>query len=442
MKKIVKFLPIIFAIALSAFAVSACKEEPPANPPAPVSQNLEFRQTEGGYLVSGLGECTDSEVWLPTEHEGQPVIGIAASAFYDEDGIEKLHLSSSIKTIGAFAFESCNHITEISVNEENPHLKTVDGDIYSKDGKTFVLGAFWKGEALAEIESGVEKISPAAFYGCGLIEEVSLPKGLKEIGAHAFQNCVSLNKINLRSSTVQSIGAQAFKGCINIKTLTLPSGLSSLGEYAFSNCTRLRSVVFGTGLTSVPRGAFEGCTKLETVDLYTKIESIGESAFSSCYFLSSVRFSNVLEEIGAWAFLDCRTLAELDFPQSLKTIGNYAFQGCDYLTSISLPALVETVGNGAFFGCRDLAEVSFSASLQKIGQYAFYGCKNIAEVELPATLNEIGENAFVGCTALSRAKFIEPSGWSANEQSLTLTDEEMSADLLTEEYVSYTWNKA
>ena len=60
--------------------------EAEADPEAPTvfSEGLDFAlHHSGGYIVAGIGSCTDADLVIPSTHEGAPVVGIADYAFYE-----------------------------------------------------------------------------------------------------------------------------------------------------------------------------------------------------------------------------------------------------------------------------------------------------------------------------------------------------------------------
>ena len=66
----------------------------------------------------------------------------------------------------------------------------------------------------------VTAIDYEAFYGCSKLKAVTLPVGLKQIGADAFRDCVGLSEIEIPKS-VEMIGGHAFSCCENLQTITL-----------------------------------------------------------------------------------------------------------------------------------------------------------------------------------------------------------------------------
>ena len=89
-----------------------------------------------------------------------------------------------------------------------------------------------------EVKEGIANIGNAAFYGCSLMESVTLPYGLYKIGNCAFNGCEALTSLTLPKS-VQTMGSKGkesgfsfstlkvsdssiFSGCISLKTIEIP----------------------------------------------------------------------------------------------------------------------------------------------------------------------------------------------------------------------------
>jgi uncharacterized membrane protein len=106
-------------------------------------------------------------------------------------------------------------------------------------------------------------INQKAFYDCTNLVSLTCPLGIVTIGKNAFENCASLNSINLASAT--TIGELAFENCVELTNIYL-SALVSLGSSAFDHCTNLRTLELGEELTSIGNNAF-GLCPLEDVQL-------------------------------------------------------------------------------------------------------------------------------------------------------------------------------
>jgi len=62
------------------------------------------------YIVTGIGNCTDTELIIPNKYRGKPVQEISANAFYQNASITSLHIPASLRVIGELAFGKCTRL--------------------------------------------------------------------------------------------------------------------------------------------------------------------------------------------------------------------------------------------------------------------------------------------------------------------------------------------
>ena len=90
----------------------------------------------------------------------------------------------------------------------------VFGVKYSKDYKKLVDAKAYAGKHYA-IDDRVEIICDGAFKDCDNLEEIVMPKNLKNIGDEAFYGCSGLSELTLPNSLTK-IGDGAFYYCLII----------------------------------------------------------------------------------------------------------------------------------------------------------------------------------------------------------------------------------
>ncbi|MBQ6393265.1 MAG: leucine-rich repeat domain-containing protein [Eubacterium sp.] len=103
------------------------------------------------------------------------------------------------------------------------------------------------------IGKNITSIGDYAFDGL-YIDTVTLPDGLKTIGAHAFAGTEHLTLDKLPSS-VQVIKESAFSESSLGESITLPSSCTTIGKYAFAG-TELRYVEIPSSVTDIGKYAF------------------------------------------------------------------------------------------------------------------------------------------------------------------------------------------
>ena len=120
---------------------------------------------------------------------------------------------------------------------------------------------------------------------------------------------------------------------------------------------KLKEVVIGDNVSSIPDNAFKGCTSLKSVTIGDSVTSIGSSAFRNCDSLTSVTIPNSVTSIGSSAFYNCDSLSSVTIPNSVTSIGEYAFYDCSSLTSVNIPYTVLYIGDKAFFNSQNTTTV-------------------------------------------------------------------------------------
>ena len=165
--------------------------------------------------------------------------------------------------LGDHALANCDLLYSITVDEANKYFKSIDGNLYTEDGKILIKYAKFKQQELFVVPDGVEEIADAAFEFSYHLKEVKLPDGLKVIGNRAFLDSTSLEKINIPNS-VTDIGGNAFHGCA-INFIELPDGIFEIESYTFQSCSNLTSAIIPNSLSTMFFGAFYECNSFDTI---------------------------------------------------------------------------------------------------------------------------------------------------------------------------------
>lgn len=166
----------------------------------------------------------------------------------------------------------------IEVSDKNPYYKTVDGILYSKNGKTLLKCPNHRTEDVA-IPDGVERIAPYAFESCRF-QSVSMPDTLKQIGKLAFLSCQNLKHVDLgngitRLGSEQTKDTGIFDSCKNLHSITFPKQLKVIGAGAFKN-SGLQEVQLNDGLEVIEYNAFENLNcNIDTLKFPASIQYVG-----------------------------------------------------------------------------------------------------------------------------------------------------------------------
>ncbi|MDR2505766.1 MAG: leucine-rich repeat protein [Oscillospiraceae bacterium] len=312
-----------------------------------IPESVEFI-SQNAFYFSKLDELTLD--MYATEPNG--------SIFGYDSGIRKLNLGKNFNALNEIEdiYPSLRSIEEFSVDPENPYIKSKDGVLFSKDGKTLMTCPIKKTGTYTTPE-GVEIIAKYAFSFSSL-SELIISEGVSTINERAFTNA-EVEKLSLPATAVV-IGGDAFYGLEFLTDFVVSeknpvarvengfviingAAIDHFGEYG-------ESLVFPKGITKVPNINYD----------YDKAESV-----------TNVIIPEGVTEIEEYALQPFRRMERVSLPFSLKKIGDYAFSSCVSLTSVLLPPNLEYIGLGAFAGCERLGSIVIPDSVKWLSHDAF-----------------------------------------------------------------------
>ena len=382
---------------------------------------VKLRQNENGiYYVDGWVVGTDSSIVKATIKVGTR--GIATEAFRSRSSLTIVTIPDSVTSIGNSVFYGCSRLKNIEVSTENKDYKSIDGNLYTKDGKTLIQYAIGKAESTFVIPDSVTSIGEEVFYNCSSLTIVTIPDSVTSIGNSVFYGCSRLKNIEVSTENkdYKSIDGNLYtkdgKTLIQYatgkteSTFVIPDSVTSIGEYAFTLCGSLTSVTIPDSVTSIGAGAFYNCKSLTSITIPDSVTSIGEYAFQNCSSLTSITIPNSVTSIGERAFQNCSSLTSITIPDGVTSIGDWAFQSCSSLTSITIPDGVTSIGEYAFQSCSRLTSITIPNSVMSIGNNAFYGCYKLKEVNYKGTAeqwNNIEIGKYNSCLTNAEINYIK-----------------------------------
>ena len=381
-----------------------------------VSVKVDAEPENLGRGNCGAGGVNDSSVrWILTSDGTMTISGTGAMAMWEaeeypwlelRDQIRSVVIRTGVTTVGSYAFSDCNNLETV----EFPNTLTTIGE-----------GAFMNSHLRdVVIPDSVRTIESNAFAGCGMMSRLSLGSGLTTIGDFAFEWCspsVRISEDNrafvmedgalfnagktklirffsdwVTSYTiptgVKEIGAGAFEGSWNLKTITIPDGVQSIRTRAFAQLWKLERLTIPASVTEIAVDAFlfivcpitvaadntAYCSQNDA--LYSKNK---DTLLYAAGATGAFNIPNTVVTIEENAFAES-TISSVTIPNSVKTIGNWAFSGCVNLRTVTLPASVTEIGEGVFGGCTNLTSVRIPASVKTIQKWAFEGCEALTDV--------------------------------------------------------------
>ena len=260
--------------------------------------------------------------------------------------------------------------------EYSPKLRILDmGECTFVGGKTLPYFGYRTLLQTLIFPQGIESLcteDESGFSESESLEFVVLPEGLKKIDG--FECCPKLKRINIPSS-VEEIGEFAFSGD-SIEEIFIPKGIKEIAGASFGDCPIKRFVLE------------EGNPYLREVDgviFSNDMKTI--KAFPRCYHSKTYAIPSGVEVIGDLSFV-WSEIDEVIMPDSVTTIKGWAFQG-SHIKSLNIPDSVTTIGELAFRWCEELETIRLPKYLHAIERQVFSGCSKIKTLDIPGSIKTI-----------------------------------------------------
>lgn len=272
---------VVLILVLALTLVGKIQTTKPALDKPSVGLLYEKASESEAYMVAGIGVCKDSNIVIPSEHNGLPVVGIRYEAFKDCTQIKSIKIPDGVTKINYAAFEGCTSLTDV------------------------------------EISNDVTYIGHYAFKDCTALSNVTIPDRANTIASDAFSNCTSLEVIYWNARACTEVASESFKNCTSLKTIVIGENVTMMPKYVFSNCTSLETV-YWNAIACTEAGLhngsiFKNCTSLKTVVIEDNVTIIPDYAFYDSKSLTSVTIPNSVTSIGWGAFQHCWALREIHY---------------------------------------------------------------------------------------------------------------------------------
>jgi len=273
-----------------------------------------------------------------------------------------------------------------------------------------ILKCYIGRESEIVVPASVQHIDNEVFFNNQELTNITLPQGLKTIGAKAFEFLFNLKSINLPEG-LESIGWAAFANT-GLVSVVLPNSLKELGVYAFGACRELTGIIIPGDITRIEASAFWYCAKLAAVTLPSGLKVIDENAFGMTA-ISSITLPDSLEEIADHAFYGT-AITNIIIPAGCNKLSPMAFVGSPLET-------ISVAGNNSTYRSEQNCIIRIAddtlitgidtsvipAGIKHIGKGAFYGRTGLKSVVIPQGVITVQESAFQHCTALENVIMFE-----------------------------------
>ena len=348
---------------------------------------------EGRFYVPNMTEFTGEHV----SEDGRCIIIDGVLCAFAPKGAEEYTIPLNIHSIGDWAFYG-HPIRKIE---------------FSENVRVIGRGAFEQCEQLTTVvlNNGCEKIGEDAFRLCFNLKDINLPSSLKSIGGWAFQQ-TSIEVITIPDN-IDYIGPCAFFFCEKLREFrgqfasddgmflssegkmfayaigagldeySIPEGIAMVENYTFANDKNLRRVIIPSSMRIVRGAAFQACDALEYIGGPYASED------NKCLIID-----------GHMQLFAGKGITEYTIPNYVIEIEGGIFSYNQELVTLMLTDSVESVGVDKVCGATDfiqhsqkLKTITLSARLKSFGYGFFHNCSSLETIYcraiIPPDLSEV-----------------------------------------------------
>ena len=191
---------------------------------------------------------------------GNSVETIEMNALYGI-AITKLTLPATIKNLVPNSLVAIPNLKDIEI-AANDTYESIDGVLYSNGGKTLFLYPAGR-EGTYMIPSNVTKIEEQAFAYTDL-SKIVLPDTVKELGDGAFEFGTNLETI-VFGNGITTIPRNCCYNNNNLVSVSIPEGITTIKKSAFWCCSSLKEITLPKTVTQI-EDAFDDSTEVTTLN--------------------------------------------------------------------------------------------------------------------------------------------------------------------------------
>ena len=336
-----------------------------------------------GFIGTGaFADCTN----LAEISFGNGVNNISYYAFQNT-ALTSVKLPSSVENIVNTAFFHCEKLTNITIDTNNVHYKTINDVIYKINTDStlnLIIYPYAKKDKTFTIPTNVKVIYNESIIN-NYVEAINIPASTKEINisSYAFTTpnlkTINVNSANPNYTVIEGVlfSKDKKKICFypsgrKATTYTIPNGTTTIDENAFYNSSNLQHINIANTVNRIELRGFAYARGLQEITIPSNVTYFGADLFMECPNLKKATISANTDLLSYITFDECPNLEEVIVNGNIKTIIKGAFYKCPKLTKITLPASLERINFGAVWDCGALKQITIPANVVLIEKAAFY----------------------------------------------------------------------
>ena len=333
-----------------------------------------------------LEEDTDDKLWYVTSNQS---------------AVDTITFNTKLK-LANVSYLSANNLV---VAKNDPSYQSIEGVIYTKDGKGIVRVPQKRTEL--KIKEGCTEFNMQSvlynstdsegdeFNNCSKLKKIVIPSSVKSINKVKYKtdradacdmhvDTIEIAPKDFDANSLYALGSSLGKN-ITIESLMklLPDQITYKDHMYITKDHGLlkydgkdANVEIPEEITWIAPEAFYRNETLKNVKLPSKITTIEENTFYGCSELEAVVIPDQVTMIGKSAFDECTVLKSVTFGKSLKVIKDHAFASVN-IRNFTIPSGIQKIETGAFAGINQIGTVTFEGSTKYVAADAFMNSTGI-----------------------------------------------------------------
>lgn len=333
-----------------------------------------------------LEEDTDDKLWYVTS---------------DQSAVDTITFNTKLK-LANVSYLSANNLV---VAKNDPSYQSIEGVIYTKDGKGIVRVPQKRTEL--KIKEGCTEFNMQSvlynstdsegdeFNNCSKLKKIVIPSSVKSINKIKYKtdradacdmhvDTIEIAPKDFDANSLYALGSSLGKN-ITIESLMklLPDQITYKDHMYITKDHGLlkydgkdANVEIPEEITWIAPEAFYRNETLKNVKLPSKITTIEENTFYGCSELEAVVIPDQVTMIGKSAFDECTVLKSVTFGKSLKVIKDQAFASVN-IRNFTIPSGIQKIETCAFAGINQIGTVTFEGSTKYVAADAFMNSTGI-----------------------------------------------------------------
>ena len=333
-----------------------------------------------------LEEDTDDKLWYVAS---------------DQSAVDTITFNTKLK-LANVSYLSANNLV---VAKNDPSYQSIEGVIYTKDGKGIVRVPQKRTEL--KIKEGCTEFNMQSvlynstdsegdeFNNCSKLKKIVIPSSVKSINKIKYKTdradaCdMHVDTIEIAPKDFDANSLYALESSLG-KNITIESLMKLFPDqitykdhmYITKDHGLLKydgkdaNVEIPEEITWIAPEVFYRNETLKNVKLPSKITTIEENTFYGCSELEAVIIPDQVTMIGKSAFDECTVLKSVTFGKSLKVIKDHAFASVN-IRNFTIPSGIQKIETGAFAGINQIGTVTFEGSTKYVAADAFMNSTGI-----------------------------------------------------------------